>query len=182
MAISGNGRRLAMLSQCTNLVAVDNNGIWPDVFARDRGLSPIPQIYCIAQTNSQGCLPTIGFAGVPSASNANTFHITATNVISNQYGTMIYGVNGPSNLPFLGGYLCVQPPFVRMSVTNTQGTPFAYDCSGAFYYDFNTYIAGGADPALQVVGTEFWAQFWSRDPVAASTTNLTDALSAVVQP
>jgi hypothetical protein len=108
--------------------------------------------------------------------------VAAANIVNQKSGTLFYGLNGPTNLPFLGGYLCVQPPTIRCGVVSSGGTPFGSDCSGAFLFDFNTYIAGGTNPALQVSGTELWAQYWSRDPASPSTTNLTDALDAVVQP
>ena len=182
LSISSSGRRLVMYSQCTNLVALDNNGIWPDLFARDRGPSVTPQVYCVAQQNSLGCTPAIGFAGVPSATGANAFTISANQLLNNKSGTLFFGLSGPQLQPFLGGYLCVRPPTIRTGTLNSGGTPFGNDCTGQFFINFGTYILGGTQPALQVPGTEFWAQIWSRDPASPSTTNLTDALEATVQP
>lgn len=182
LAISGNGRRLAMHSLATNLVQTDNNGFWPDLFARDRGPSVTPQVYCISQVNSQGCTPAIGFTGVPSATLANPFSISATQLVNNKAGTLFYGLSGPQLLPFLDGYLCVRAPTIRAASLFSGGAPAGVDCSGQFLFNFNAYIASGAQPALQTAGTEFWAQCWSRDPAAPSTTNLTDALNATVQP
>jgi hypothetical protein len=70
------------------------------------------------------------------------------------------------------------PPLVRTPVQNSGGTP---PCGGAYTLDFNAYIAGGADPAL-VSGQQVWVQTWSRDPGAASTTNLTDAITFTICP
>jgi Tol biopolymer transport system component len=182
LSLSANGRRLVMYSQCTNLVALDNNGIWPDLFARDRGPSATPQVYCVAQQNSLGCTPAIAFAGVPSATNANPFTLAASQLLNNKAGNLFFGLSGPQLQPFLGGYLCVRPPTVRTGTLFSGGTPFGSDCTGQFYLDFNAYIASGTQPALQIPGTEFWAQIWSRDPASPSTTNLTDAIEALVQP
>jgi Tol biopolymer transport system component len=180
-AIAANGRRLAFTAYASNIVAGDPNSINVDCYARDRGPSPLPVTYCIAKVNSQGCTPAIGFSGVPSASGANPFHITAANIVNQKVGTLFYSVAGPSQIPFQGGWLCVQSPRrvpgLVFSARNIPGP----DCSGAFDRDFNAHIMSGVDPAL-VPGQEFWAQFWSRDPADPTTTNVTDALDAVVGP
>jgi hypothetical protein len=181
-AISGNGRRLAFTSFASNLVQGDPQSLDIDCLARDRGPSPVPQVYCIAKVNSLGCTPAIGFSGVPSATHANAFHITASNVVSHKFAVLFYSKVGPALAAFQGGYLCAQAPVVRYpQVLDSGGTPGQEDCTGSFDVDFNTYISNGFDPALQVAGQEFWAQFWSRDPADPYTTNLTDALDALVQ-
>jgi hypothetical protein len=69
---------------------------------------------------------------------------------------------------------------VRTSIQNSGGSPA---CGGAFSFDFNAYIASGADPAL-VSGQQVWSQYWSRDPGFAppDNTNLTDAVEFTIQP
>ncbi|MBL8803549.1 MAG: hypothetical protein JNN27_16225, partial [Planctomycetes bacterium] len=54
-------------------------------------------------------------------------------------------------------------------------------CSGAFHYDLNARIQSGVDPQL-AVGEEVFAQYWSRDPADASTTNLSNALAFNIRP
>ena len=74
----------------------------------------------------------------------------------------------------------MQPPLRRTPVQSSNGAPPpALDCSGAFDLDFNAWVASGKDPAL-VSGQTVWAQYWSRDPLAPSTTNLSDALTFVL--
>jgi hypothetical protein len=65
-------------------------------------------------------------------------------------------------------------------VQSSGGTPPpAADCSGVFDLDFNAWAATGKDPGL-VPGLTIWAQYWSRDPQAPSSTNLSDALTFVL--
>lgn len=177
--ISGNGRRLAFLSSGNNLAL--GFAFAGNCYGRDRGPSPTPQVYCAAKLNSLGCTPSIGYTGAPSATFANNFHITAANVLNNKNGTLFYSVVGPAQLPFQGGWLCVRMPRRAPGVLFSGGSPSGSDCTGVFDRDFNSYIASGLDPAL-VPGQEFWTQFWSRDPADPFTTNLTDALDAVVGP
>ena len=78
-------------------------------------------------------------------------------------------------MPFSGGYLCVRPPTVRTATQSSGGSPSGIDCTGQFNYDFNVRIASGVDTNL-VAGADVATQYWSRDPAAASTTNLSDAV------
>lgn len=179
--ISGNGRRIAFNSLALNIVQGVPSSFYTNCYARDRGPSATPQAYCIAKVNSQGCTPAIGYSGVPSATQANTFHITATNIINQKSGTLFYSVVGPAQIIFQGGWLCVQLPKRVPGLLSSGGNSPGPDCSGVFSREFNAYIASGIDPAL-VAGQEVWAQFWSRDPADATTTNLTDALDLVIGP
>ena len=53
----------------------------------------------------------IGSAGTPSASGASAFAIDASNVPVAVSGVLFYGLAGPTQVPFQGGTLCVEPPF-----------------------------------------------------------------------
>ncbi|MCC6409689.1 MAG: hypothetical protein IT453_21220 [Planctomycetes bacterium] len=134
--------------------------------------------YCTSKTNSQGCTPPISWSGSPSASAGSGFVVTATLVRANVNGLFFYSTVGPNGVAFQGGHLCVKAPLERTTVVNSGGSG---TCGGTFNYDFNTFIAGGSDPAL-VQGAQFWGQYWSRDPASPSTTNLTNALTATVGP
>ena len=135
-------------------------------------------VYCTAKVNSQGCLPAIGFTGMPSASAGSGYNVTATQIVSKVGGLFIYSRTGPAATPFQGGFLCVAAPVRRTSGQLSGGST---GCSGSFNLDFNAYIASGADPALQA-GVQFWGQYWSRDPASPTATSLTDALTAVICP
>ncbi len=142
---------------------------------------PAVTVYCTAKVNSQGCTPSIGYTGVADANAGSGFVISASNVINNKAGVLFYGVDGATALAFQGGFLCVKAPTTRTPAQNSGGSPPPNDCSGNYAFDFNVRIAAGVDPRL-VAGATVWSQYWSRDPNASFTTNLTNALSFVIQP
>jgi hypothetical protein len=104
--------------------------------------------------------------------------VKAANLLNNKNGLLFWGA-GPKQTPFGGGFKCVAPPTVRTGLQHSAGNPPPADCSGSFAFHFNKgYLSSkglGAGDAL-------FCQYWSRDPSAASTTNLTDALAFVVLP
>ncbi len=143
---------------------------------------PAPSVYCTARTNSLGCVPAMSFSGTPDADAGSGFALSASNIINNKSGVLFYGVDGATALPFQGGFLCVKAPTTRTPAQNSLGSsPPAADCSGTFAFDFNARIAAGVDARL-VAGVAVAAQYWSRDPAASFTTNLTNAVSFVILP
>jgi hypothetical protein len=74
--------------------------------------------------------------------------------------------------------MCVKGPLERTTVLDSGGSGA---CTGTFSFDFNAHIASGVDANLQA-GVMVDAQYWSRDPAAASTTNLTNAIEFVISP
>ena len=148
--------------------------------------SELPVAYCNAKMNSLGCVPTIGWLGMPSASAGSGFTISAGNVLNNKNGLLFYGVTGQVALPFQGGTLCVKSPIKRTPSVNSGGNPPPNDCSGVFSLDMNFYAVGGLGgaplPALTVPGTVVDCQWWGRDPgfPAPNNTTLSDALEYVI--
>lgn len=142
--------------------------------------SELAIVYCTSQTNSQGCLPSIHHQGVPSVSSGSPFVIGADSILNNRPGVLFYGF-AANNLPFQGGFLCVKPPTKRTQVQSSAGNPPPTDCSGTFAFDFNAHAAAGVDPNL-TGGTQVFAQYWSRDPQSASTTNLSNAVEFTLAP
>jgi len=70
-----------------------------------------------------------------------------------------------------GGINCILGPAARAGYQNPGGDSLpANNCSGGFVIDFNTYIAGGTNPAL-VTGATVWCQWWSRDSGFAPPNN-----------
>lgn len=133
--------------------------------------------YCEPTLNSQGCAATIYTEGIPSLSNPNPFLIHADQVITQNFGFLVYGF-AAGDLPLFEGRLCVAPPFNRRPpVTGGNGNA----CSGHLTEDFGTHLQSLSDPAL-TVGVPIYAQFWYRDPSAPTGSNFTQALSFVVQP
>jgi hypothetical protein len=135
--------------------------------------------YCTAKTNSQGCTTAIAAAGIPSASLAAPFDLTASNLLPNTVGLLIYSTAGPAVIPFQGGFLCMGTPIFR---STGQGTGGSAPCSGTLSIDFNAFVQAGQ--AIGVSGgSQVQAQFWSRDTGFAppNASNLTDAVQFVVQ-
>ncbi len=137
-----------------------------------------PTTYCTAQTSSQGCTAEIFTTGTPSLS-IGTFRIHAEFVQNQKNGLLFWGL-APASFPFLGGTLCVQPPFARTPVQSSGGTlPPASDCSGVLSFHFSGfYMQTVGLPA----GENVFAQYWSRDPADPSGTNLSGALAFEVLP
>jgi len=126
--------------------------------------------YCTGKVNSDGCLPDIAAAGVPSATGAGFFHISATLIPANKNGLLIYSVTAPAEMPFGGGRLCLSAPIRRTAIQNSGG---AGACTGLFDFDFNAHVTSPtADPALSIPGTTVWAQYWYRDPTHADGTGV----------
>ncbi|MCC7012746.1 MAG: right-handed parallel beta-helix repeat-containing protein [Planctomycetes bacterium] len=168
-----NGNNVPDFTDIANGASPDVNGNnVPDECECSGGTPPV--VYCSSKLNSQFCLPAVSFQGNPSASNATSFTIHATNIINNKSGLLFYGYTTQST-PFLGGTLCVAAPIRRTAVMSSGGSAAGTDCSGTFSFDFNGYIASGADPLL-IVGQSIGAQFWSRDPQDPFTTSLTNAV------
>jgi hypothetical protein len=139
--------------------------------------------YCTAKTNSLGCVPQIGFAGVPSASVGSGFTITASNLRNNVNGMLFYGIHGRASTPFQGGTMCVAGPRMRTPPMNSGGSQSGADCTGGFSFPFNAYIQRGIDPLL-MVGTRVDAQFYTRDAgfPAPNNIGLTNAVEFTIGP
>lgn len=140
-----------------------------------------PKTFCQSETNSLGCTPAIASSGACSASSPSAFDVSASSVLNNKPGLLFYGFK-PRQTPFQGGHMCIVAPTQRTAVQNSGGAASpTNDCSGVFHYDVNARIQSGVDPQL-VVGEEVFAQYWSRDPADASTTNLSNALAFYIHP
>jgi hypothetical protein len=154
----------------------------PEVMAQTLWGSARPHDYCVAKTNSLGCVPAIGSTGAPSATFGSGFDLIAVRLRNNKPGLLFYGTNGRASAPFQGGTLCVRPPIRRTAVQQSGGNASGDDCSGNLNFDFNALIASGADPTL-FAGQWVDAQVWSRDPGFAppNNTSLTNALEFVIR-
>ena len=133
--------------------------------------------YCTAKPNSQGCTPSIFSTGTPSLTTTN-FRVRAKDVLNQKFGLLFWS-RKPRATPFLGGYLCVEPPLVRTPVQSSGGNPPPDDCSGQFSFHVSTpYMnAQGIAP-----GDQIYCQYWYRDPAQAMGTGLTDGLAFRVLP
>lgn len=139
----------------------------------------LPTTYCTSKVNSQFCTPAIDVSGPASASGGSTCLVTASNMLNNRAGLLLYSYQAGAT-SFQGGYLCVAAPRRRTPVQVSGGSPTGSDCSGTYTFDFTAHITSGVDPQLQVVGQSFACQYWARDPQDPWGSSLTDAIQGVV--
>jgi hypothetical protein len=144
-----------------------------------------PYIYCTAGTSSNGCVPAIGASGTPSLAASSGYTLGASGIEGQKQGLFFYGVSGAALSPWAPNstsYLCVKSPTQRMPTQNSGGV--AGQCNGVFAQDWLAFL--NANPlslgAPFAPGTPVNAQAWYRDPAAAKTTNLSNALEFVVVP
>ena len=142
---------------------------------------PFASIYYTPKVNSLGCVPVLGFSGVPSASSPDSFTLSAVNVLNNKSGIFFYGLSGRENRPFMGEMLCTQLPVRRTGVQSSGGNPPPDDCSGVYAFDFNDWMHRGLDPLLGP-GRSVWGQFWSRDRQSSFHVGLTAGVEFVIGP
>ena len=175
-AISADGRHISF--SCEDPSFGSGNALY-NIYVRTCDWTQ-PAVYCAAQTNSLGCVPSISSAGSPSASVGSGFTVGVKRLISSTYGVFFYSTRRPLLAPFQGGYLCMELPIRRLALMPTGGST-SPDCTGGLQVDFNAWIASGADPSL-VAGENVCIQAWSRDAGAVTTTNLSNALVFAIGP
>jgi len=139
--------------------------------------------YCTPGTSASGCTPSLTTTGEPSATNAQPFVVSSTNMEGSKDGLFFYGTNGQQAVSWGNGssFQCVIPPVKRGGLLNGTGTPNT--CDGLLSQDINARWA--AKPAHNPgAGAIMQLQLWYRDPANTSnqTTSLTDAIEFVVCP
>ena len=171
--VPAGGADNALQNQAGTWVAViDGVALLPQDFpftiqGNTGGGCPTPTIYCTAKTTSSGCVPSIGFSGLPGP----LFVVRCFQVEPGQLGVLFYSTSGPAAIAFQGGTLCVVPPVNRMPVQHSGG--FA-TCSGTYFQPMGGVIG------MLAPGTTVHCQHWFRDPGDAFGTGLSDALGFVV--
>lgn len=127
-----------------------------------------PFAYCDGKANSLGCVPSIGWTGAPTASGADDFHVTASQVLNQQFGMVFLGPQ-PSDVPFMGGTRCVSHPLTRTGILFSGGSATGSDCTGALDYHFTQ--ARMTSLGFNV-GDAVYAQGWYRDPLHTDGTGM----------
>ncbi len=143
-----------------------------------------PNSYCTSGVSANGCVPSMQWAGTPSASGATPFTISAAGVDGQRLGVLFYGASGRASSPWgaTSSFLCVKAPLQRTGQGSSGGTAGA--CDGVLSLDWNSYLA--ANPAALgapfQAGERVWIQGWYRDPPSVKTTALTSALEFLLCP
>ncbi len=160
----------------------DPDGSISDVGALtyDAGYAPTPTTYCTPKPTSLGCTPVVVWTGAPSLTGADDFHLIAAPVLNQKFGLYVWG-SAAKAAPFVGGTLCIEPPFVRGPGLASGGNPSGNDCTGTFNWHFSQ-----AYMALKglTAGDILYAQAWGRDPGYAPPNNsqLSDAIVFRIEP
>ncbi|MBL8801997.1 MAG: VCBS repeat-containing protein [Planctomycetes bacterium] len=140
--------------------------------------------YCTPGVTSNGCVPALSPNGVPSASAASPFTVSASGLEGGKPGLFFYGVNGANASPWgsSSSLLCVKAPLQRTKFSFPSGT--SGQCDGVLGFDWNQYVAGNPDAlgAPFQTGDRVWLQGWFRDPGSTKVTSLTGALTFELAP
>lgn len=160
--------------------ACNNNAQDAYVSVHLQTATPAPSVYCTSKWSSLGCVPTIGFSGAPHSAGNSPFHVTASAILNQKAGLLIYGFQRGSGA-FQGGVLCISGGVKRTQIQSSGGSTSGNNCSGSFDYDMQARIQGGSDPLL-ATGVKVDAQYWYRDPADPFTSGLSNALEFVIAP
>lgn len=147
-------------------------------YAFDANYAPL-STYCVGKLNSGGCTAQIAGSGLPSATSAGTFQVTATLALPGTFGVLAYGF-AQGALPFQGGTLCIAGAIRRTPIQAASGSGA---CGGVLAFEFNSFIQSAIDPSL-TPGTLVYAQWWYRDAFdpAGFSSSLSNALCFGIAP
>ncbi len=136
---------------------------------RDVPTCPPPTNYCVGAPNSVGSGGVMSYSGSTSVAQ-NDLVLEASSLPPLEYSMFIRGEN-QTQVPLFEGYLCVDPPFIRLLPVVTIGI------DGTASHAFDSTQAG-------IVAGETWNfQLFYRDPAGGGTrANLTDGLEVTFCP
>lgn len=178
-SLSEDGTRVVFWSDATNLVANDTN-LRTDVFVHELPAVPLPTSFCTAKINSLGCAPTIVWSGVPSASAGSGFIIGAQQVLPDMSGALRYSSQGNAH-PWQGGLICTAAGNPGRTWPQTASSSGAPPCTGEYAFDFNQFIASGANPSL-IAGQRIFVQYYMRDPGSPGGYGFSNGLDFTILP
>lgn len=181
--VSADGRTIAFRSLASDLVA-GAAGNYEREYVSEVGALSL--IYCTAGTSGNGCVPSIGAIGAPSASGASPFVLRVAGVDGLRTGMIFYSIDNPDLGAVAWGSttssLCVKLPVQRTPAQATGGTAGA--CNGLLEVDWIRFLNANSG-ALGVPfspGTTIHAQGWYRDPANAKSSSLSNALAIEMNP
>ncbi|MBL8802556.1 MAG: formylglycine-generating enzyme family protein [Planctomycetes bacterium] len=142
-----------------------------------------PTTYCTAGASTNFCFAQISANTQPNPANVAGCVITTSGLPGNRQGQVFYGIDNSGFTPtawggsFASSFLCVKAPTKRLGASlNSGGT--AGLCNGTFVVDWDAFQA--ANPTALgnpwAFGDKVFVQSWYRDPLAAKTSNLSNAL------
>jgi hypothetical protein len=121
-----------------------------------------PTVYCTSKVTSSGCVPQIAASGAPSLSAPAGFTVTAGQLEAQQNGIQFFGQT-----------------IHRLPVKSSGG---GTGCSGSLAYSLAELLAHPSGGPRLVLGQSVHQQCWFRDPPAASTTGLSNAITYTLCP
>lgn len=145
-----------------------------------------PVAFCTSGTTSNGCAATISATAHPSASFSQPCTLNVSNVEGQKLGVLFYGLNNAGFTPYAWGagnsFQCVKPPTQRTSSQFSGGT--ASLCDGSLSLDWNAYQLSHPNALGNPFGAggKLYAQAWFRDPPAAKSTSLSNAIELTLEP
>ncbi|MCC7012774.1 MAG: hypothetical protein IT454_09455 [Planctomycetes bacterium] len=175
---NGNGREDALDIALGGAPDCNGNGV-PD------GCESNVSAYCPTGVTSNGCTPTMNWAGTPTASLTCPFVVGVNNVEGQKSGIIFYGITGPALGPWGcgGSFLCVKAPTQRTPAQMSGGTAGA--CDGVLMLNFVAYMTTHPTALGQPLfaGESFSMQAWFRDPPCGkATTHMSQALRFTLAP
>lgn len=128
-----------------------------------------PSIYCSGKVNSQGCTPTIQYAGSPTMTGADDFVLTGVDMLNNSFGILLWSTT-PGNFQLGGGTICLSGHVFRHPVqfSGGNGSIQGSDCSGT-YTDHLDQAWFNAN--MMSAGTSVYVQYIARDNNYAEPNN-----------
>lgn len=127
--------------------------------------STAPSSYCVSGTSLNGCVPVMGFSGVPSLTASSGFTVTMSNADVGRNGGLLYGLSTAQiPLPGTSSFLCTTLPRQRLVVPMgfTGGT---VGCDGSITTDLMAFLAShpAALGAPFTAGETIYVQGYNRD-------------------
>lgn len=177
--VSDDGQSAAFASDATNLVSGDANGV-RDVFLASVGNVGSVVTYGTPKTSSANCASFVSVAGYPRATGDDACFVVANDVLEKRWGFFFWS-RAPANLPFAGGTLLVQAPFVRTNARLADSGTAIGACSGHLSFHFSqSYMA--SENVLP--GDVLFGQFWYRDSgfLPPDNLGLSDGVRLVIGP